>query len=38
MKKLVVGLVFNGCPGEAAHDKRLRALLKALYEDLDLDK
>jgi CubicO group peptidase (beta-lactamase class C family) len=35
--KLVVSLVFNGCPGEAAHDKRLRATLKALYEDLGLN-
>jgi CubicO group peptidase (beta-lactamase class C family) len=34
--KLCVGLVFNGMPGEAAHDKRLRATLKALYEDLGM--
>jgi CubicO group peptidase (beta-lactamase class C family) len=34
--KLVVALLFNGCPGEPAHDKRLRATLKALYEDLHL--
>lgn len=33
-RKLVVALLFNGCPGEAAHDKRLRTTLKALYEDL----
>jgi len=33
---LVVTLIFNGCPGEPAHDKRLRATLKALYEDLEL--
>jgi len=33
-RKLVVGLLFNGTPGEPAHDKRLRATLKALYEDL----
>jgi CubicO group peptidase (beta-lactamase class C family) len=34
--KLVVSLMFNGCPGEAAHDLRLRSPLKALYEDLGL--
>jgi CubicO group peptidase (beta-lactamase class C family) len=34
--QLVVSLLFNGCPGEPAHDKRLRATLKALYEDLAL--
>jgi CubicO group peptidase (beta-lactamase class C family) len=34
--RLVVALVFNGTPGEAAHDRRLRATLKALYEDLEL--
>jgi CubicO group peptidase (beta-lactamase class C family) len=33
---LVVALLFNGCPGEAPHDRRLRTTLKALYEDLDL--
>jgi CubicO group peptidase (beta-lactamase class C family) len=33
---LVVGMVFNGCPGEAAHDRRLRGALRALYEDLGL--
>jgi len=33
-RKLVVGLLFNGCPGEVAHDRRLRAVVKALYEDL----
>jgi CubicO group peptidase (beta-lactamase class C family) len=36
-RRLVVTLLFNGCPGEPAHDKRLRAVLKALYEDLRLD-
>jgi CubicO group peptidase (beta-lactamase class C family) len=36
-RKLVVATVFNGCPGEAAHDKRLRAVLKALYEDLGIE-
>ena len=34
--KLVVTLLFNGCPREPAHDRRLRAVLKALYEDLQL--
>ena len=34
--KLVCTLLFNGCPGEAAHDKRLRAVTKVLYEDLGL--
>ncbi|HVX84016.1 MAG TPA: serine hydrolase domain-containing protein [Phycisphaerae bacterium] len=33
-RKLVAALVFNGCPGEAAHDRRLRTTLAALYEDL----
>jgi CubicO group peptidase (beta-lactamase class C family) len=36
VNKLVVTLIFNGCPGEPAHDRRLRAVLKALYEDLEL--
>lgn len=31
---LVVTLVFNGCCGEAAHDRRVRATLKVLYEEL----
>ena len=35
-RRLVVALLFNGCPGEPAHDKRLCATLKALYEDLSL--
>ena len=34
--KLVIALLFNGCPGENAHDRRLRALLQALYEDLEI--
>ncbi|HVS71409.1 MAG TPA: serine hydrolase domain-containing protein [Phycisphaerae bacterium] len=33
-RRLVVALIFNGCPGEPAHDRRLRATLTALYEDL----
>jgi CubicO group peptidase (beta-lactamase class C family) len=35
-RNLVVAMVFNGCPGEAAHDKRLRAVVKSLYEELGL--
>ncbi len=34
--KLAAALVFNGCPGEAVHDQRMRAALQALYEDLGL--
>ena len=37
-KQLAVALVWNGRPGEARHDKRLRETLKALYEDLGLTK
>jgi CubicO group peptidase (beta-lactamase class C family) len=33
---LAVALAFNGMPGEAHHDQRLRAVLAALYEDLGL--
>ena len=33
---LAVALAFNGMPGEARHDQRLRAVLAALYEDLGL--
>jgi CubicO group peptidase (beta-lactamase class C family) len=36
LHQLVVTLIFNGTPGEPQHDKRLRATLKALYEDLGL--
>ena len=32
----VVALVFNGMPGELKHQKRVRAVLNALYEDLGL--
>jgi CubicO group peptidase (beta-lactamase class C family) len=35
-RQLAVGCYFNGMPGEAAHQKRLRAVLDALYEDLGL--
>jgi CubicO group peptidase (beta-lactamase class C family) len=34
---LVVAIVFNGMPGEPAHHHRLRATLKAIYQDLHLD-
>lgn len=33
---LVVALAFNGMPGEPRHQKRIRHVLTALYEDLDL--
>jgi CubicO group peptidase (beta-lactamase class C family) len=33
---LVVALVFNGTPGEPAHDQRIRAVLPAMYEELGL--
>ncbi|MGE5608043.1 MAG: serine hydrolase domain-containing protein [Bacillota bacterium] len=33
---LVVALAFNGMPGEARHDQRIRAVLPAIYEDLGL--
>lgn len=35
-RQLVVGLVFNGMPGERKHDARLRSVLAALYADLGL--
>jgi CubicO group peptidase (beta-lactamase class C family) len=35
-RKLVVTAVFNGWPGEAAHDRRLREFLGAVYEELGL--
>jgi CubicO group peptidase (beta-lactamase class C family) len=34
--KLVVAVVFNGCPGEAKHQQRVKALFTAIYEDLGL--
>jgi CubicO group peptidase (beta-lactamase class C family) len=34
--QLVVAIVFNGTPGDAAHDARMRAVLTALYEDLGI--
>jgi CubicO group peptidase (beta-lactamase class C family) len=33
-RQLAVAVVFNGMPGEAKHDIRMRAILAALYEDL----
>jgi hypothetical protein len=36
VKQLTVPLLFIAIAGEPAHDKRLRAVLKALYEDLNL--
>jgi CubicO group peptidase (beta-lactamase class C family) len=34
--RLVVALVFNGIPGEPKHDRRLRMVTGAIYEDLGL--
>lgn len=31
---LVVALAFNGMPGEARHDQRIRSVLPAIYQDL----
>jgi len=33
---LAVVIIFNGMPGEEAHQRRMRAALTALYEDLDI--
>ncbi|MEM7048439.1 MAG: serine hydrolase domain-containing protein [Acidobacteriota bacterium] len=33
---LVVALVFNGTPDDAGHDRRQRAVVEAIYEDLEL--
>jgi CubicO group peptidase (beta-lactamase class C family) len=33
---LAAAIVFNGTPGEEAHDRRVRAVLTALYEDLGM--
>ena len=35
-RQLAVACYFNGMPGEAAHQARMRATLDALYEDLGL--
>jgi CubicO group peptidase (beta-lactamase class C family) len=34
--QLVVAVVCNGCPGDAAHDRRMRQIDAAIYEDLGL--
>jgi CubicO group peptidase (beta-lactamase class C family) len=34
---LVIAIAPNGTPGEPAHDRRLRAVLGAVYEDLGID-
>jgi CubicO group peptidase (beta-lactamase class C family) len=34
---LVVAVVFNGMPGEAAHNNRIRDVASAVYEDLGLN-
>ncbi len=33
-RKLVIAAVFNGTPGELAHNQRMNALLTAIYEDV----
>ena len=33
---VAAAVIFNGTPGEAAHDRRVRAVLAAAYEDLGL--
>jgi CubicO group peptidase (beta-lactamase class C family) len=33
---LAVALVFNGTPADAIHDQRMRTVLNAIYEDLEL--
>jgi CubicO group peptidase (beta-lactamase class C family) len=37
-RELAVALVFNGCPGDAAHQERVHEVLGALYEDLGLTR
>jgi CubicO group peptidase (beta-lactamase class C family) len=34
--RLIAAIVFNGTPGDAAHDARVRSVLTGLYEDLGL--
>ena len=34
--RLVIAAVFNGCPGEAKHQERIKALFTAIYEDLGI--
>lgn len=33
-RQLAVAIVFNGMPGEEAHDRRIRTVLTSLYEEL----
>ncbi len=33
---LVIALIFNGAPGDAKHNARIRATMNAIYEDLNL--
>ena len=35
-KRVAAAVIFNGTPGEAAHDRRVRAVLGAVYEELGL--
>jgi CubicO group peptidase (beta-lactamase class C family) len=35
-KALVVALIFNGMPGETAHQRRIRNVMTGIYEDLRL--
>ncbi len=35
---LVVAVIFNGLPGEARHDRRVKRLVAAIYEDLGLEQ
>ena len=35
-RRLVVAAIFNGLPGEARHDRRLKRVTAAIYEDLGL--
>jgi CubicO group peptidase (beta-lactamase class C family) len=34
-RQLVAAIVFNGTPGEEAHDARVRSVLSAMYEDVE---
>jgi CubicO group peptidase (beta-lactamase class C family) len=36
-RELVVAVVFAGMPGEVAHQQRMRATLRSIYQDLQLD-
>jgi CubicO group peptidase (beta-lactamase class C family) len=35
-ERLAAAVIFNGTPGEVAHDRRVRGVLAAVYEDLGL--